>query len=169
MDGTTRALAVAVAGLLGAVVSAYALTPASPEAYGRDDVAAAGMLELVNESRDAHDLPELRPADDVADVAAAWSARMAETRDFGHNPDNATEICCWRKVTENVAWSDPPRSRLSGDPVTTTVEDLHEALLASPGHRRNLLDDDVDEIGIGVHVADDGSVWITQNFRASAR
>ena len=147
---------------------AFAFTPAGPDTVGRDDAAADAMLLMVNDSRAEHDLPPLAPADDVADVAAAWSAAMADAGELEHNPDFPEQICCWRQVTENVAWSEPPRTRLGGDPVATTVAELHEALLDSPGHRVNILDPQATEVGIGVHVERDGNVWITQNFRASA-
>lgn len=169
MDRTTRLLSISVAGLLGAVLTAFTLSPASPDEVGRDEDAARLMYALVDEARAEEGLHPLRPADDVADVAARWSAQMAADREMEHNPDHPEQICCWTTVTENVAWSEPPRTRLHRDPVAEVVEELHVALLNSPGHRRNLLDPGVDEIGIGVHVDADGSVWITQNFRASAR
>jgi uncharacterized protein YkwD len=165
---TTRALSILVTGLATAVLLVVALSPAAPSTVGRDHEAADAMVMLVNDARAAEGLPPLRPAPDVADVAADWSATMAETRDMEHNPDFPDQICCWDQVTENVAWSEPPRTRFAGDPVATTVQELHEALLASPGHRVNILDDLATEIGIGIHVERDGSVWITQNFRASA-
>ncbi len=169
MDSTTRLLSIAVAGLLGAVLTAFVLSPAPPAAPGRDHDAARQMYALVDDARARHDLPPLQPADDIADVAADWSARMAADRALEHNPAHPEQICCWRAVAENVAWSDPPRTRLHRDPVQRVVEELHHALLDSPSHRENLLSDEVDEIGIGVHVDGDGAVWITQNFRASAR
>ena len=169
MDRTTRLLSITVAGLLGAALTAFTLSPATPAEVGRDDAAAEQMYALVNDERSDQGLHRLTPAADVADVAAAWSAQMAADREMEHNPDHAEQICCWAAVSENVAWSEPPRTRLHRDAVATVVEELHEALLGSPGHRRNLLDPDVDEIGIGVHVDAGGSVWITQNFRASAR
>jgi uncharacterized protein YkwD len=166
---TTRALSILVTGLATAVLLVVALSPAAPSTVGRDHEAADAMLVLVNDARAAEGLPPLRPALDVADVASDWSAAMAAAGDMSHNPEFPDQICCWDQVTENVAWSEPPRTRLAGDPVATTVEELHEALLASPGHRVNILDELATEIGIGVHVEPDGSVWITQNFRAPAR
>jgi uncharacterized protein YkwD len=169
VDPTTRLLSMGVAGLLGAVLTAFALSPASPDEPGRHAEAESYMYGLVDEARAEQGLVPLIPADDIAEVAAAWSAEMADTREFEHNPDHPDQICCWTTVTENIAWAEPPRTRLTGDPVAAVVKELHLALLDSPGHRRNLLDDGVDEIGIGVHVEGDGSVWVTQNFRASAR
>jgi uncharacterized protein YkwD len=166
---TTRVLSILVTGLATAVLLVVALSPAAPSTVGRDHEAAAAMVTLVNDARAAEGLAPLEHALDVADVAAAWSATMAATGEMEHNPDFPDQICCWAQVTENVAWSEPPRTRFSGDPVATTVGELHEALLDSPGHRVNILDALATEIGIGVHVDANGSVWITQNFRAPAR
>lgn len=94
---------------------------------------------------------------------------MAASRDMRHNPDFANEICCWRVTTENVAWSEPHRLWRPGDPVLRITDELHEALMGSPGHRANVLDDGVNEVGIGVYVDAEGNVWITQNFRGSVR
>lgn len=168
MDATTRLLGITVAGLLAIVMTVVMLRPPAPETVGRDRAAAAQMYELVDEARAEEGLAPLAPAADVADVAAAWSARMAEAEELTHNPDHPEQICCWIMVSENVAWSQPPRTRLSRDPVAQVVEELHHELLRSTSHRVNLLDPHADEIGIGVHVGDDGDVWITQNFRAAA-
>ena len=154
-----------VVGLATALILALGVTNAAPTTRGPDEGAAALMLELVNQARAEHDLAPLSPAEDVAAVAEAWSERMAEEVGLEHNPRYAEELCCWTIATENVAFSEPHRFWRPGDPVDRITGELHERLLASPGHRLNLLDPQVDQIGIAVHVDDDGSVWITQNFR----
>lgn len=163
---TERALRWLVAGLAVAVVLALLVTQAGPAAAGRDRDAAALMHQLVDEARAAQGLGPLVPADDLSTVAHAWSERMAATREFEHNPDAGAQVCCWSAVAENIAWSDPPRWWQPGDPVERITHQLHQALLASPGHRANLLNPELDQLGIGIHVDRDGSVWITQLFRA---
>lgn len=162
-----RFLAYAVGALSAVLVFALLTTQAAPNEVGANRVAADHMLELVNEVRTAEGLLPLEPAEDIAEVAERWSAEMAADQDMRHNPTFADEICCWQLATENVAWSEPHRLWRPGDPVLRITDELHEALLNSPGHRANLLDDGVDQIGIGVYVDDDGNVWITQNFRRS--
>jgi serralysin len=162
-----RFLAYAVGALSAVLVFALLTTQAAPNQVGANRVAADHMLELVNEVRAVEGLLPLESADDIAEVAERWSAVMAADQDMRHNPTFAEEICCWQTATENVAWSEPHRLWRPGDPVLRITDELHEALLNSPGHRANLLDDAVDQIGIGVHVDDDGNVWITQNFRRS--
>jgi uncharacterized protein YkwD len=161
-----RALVVLVVGLAGALLLALGIAAAGPTTRGPDLAAATFMLELVNADRAENGLAPLAPAEDVAAVARAWSAQMAGGAGLEHNPAYADEICCWSVVTENVAWSEPHRFWRPGDPVARVTRELQAALLASPGHRANLLDPGVDQVGIGVHVDADGAVWITQNFRA---
>lgn len=168
MDTTGRVLSIATVGLTTVLVVALLLGNAAPTGRGPDRAAAAAMVQLVNEARAEHDLAPLTPADDVALVAESWSASMAATGELEHNPSFAEEICCWSTVTENVAWSEPHRVWRPGDRVGRVVAELHEALLDSPGHRANLLDPVVDQLGIGVYVHTDGSVWITQNFRRAS-
>ncbi len=164
-----RALALLAFGLGAALVLTLGVTRAAPDTPGADRDAASTMISLVNAERDAHGLPPLQPAEDVAAVAEHWSQQMADDGHLRHNPDYGDQICCWMRLTENVAFSDPHRLWRPGDPVERITAELHEALLGSPTHRVNILDDEVDEIGIGVHVHDDGSVWITQNFRQHAQ
>jgi uncharacterized protein YkwD len=164
---TERALWWLVAGLSVAVVLALLVTRAAPSTSGRDVQAATMMHELVDEVRAGHGLPPLLPATDLAEAAHAWSQRMAATRVFEHNPDPGAQVCCWSALAENIAWTDPPRLWRRGDPVARMTRELHDGLLSSPPHRANLLDASVDQLGIGIHVDRDGSVWITQLFRRS--
>ncbi len=162
-----RGLSIAVGALSLAIVLTLLTTHAAPNGVGPDREAAAYMVELVNEVRVEEGLAPLRAAEDIAEVAERWSATMAERRDMRHNPRFGEEICCWQVATENVAWSEPHRVGRPGDPVLRITDEPPAALLDSPGHRANLLDPGVDEVGIGVHVDRDGNVWITQNFRRS--
>lgn len=162
-----RALAYLVGVLSAVVVIAALTTQAAPSEVGHDRAAAAHMLTQVNEVRATEGLPPLQPAEDIDAVAERWSAQMAQDGVMRHNPSFADEICCWLQATENVAWSEPHRLWRPGDPVQRITDELHVALLNSPGHRANLLDPAADEVGIGVYVDRDGSVWITQNFRRS--
>ncbi|GEM_PF-5736732 len=162
-----RILAYAVGALSAVLVVALLMTQAAPKEVGVDRAAAAYMLDLVNDVRVTEGLQPLEPAEDIAEVAERWSAEMAADQRMRHNPSFADEICCWQLTTENVAWSEPHRIWRPGDPVRLITDELHEALLQSPGHRANLLDASVDQVGIGIHVDADGNVWITQNFRRS--
>lgn len=88
---------------------------------------------------------------DVTLVARRWSAAMAQQGRITHNPDFSTQITGWSRVSENVG-------------VGPSVESIHGALMDSEGHRRNILDGRVMDVGVGV-VTSGGRVWVTQNFR----
>lgn len=160
-----RWLTILIAGLVATVLLGVMTSQAGPKFSGRAVAAEAFMLDLVNEARDEHGLAPLAPAADVAEVAWQWSVEMSVAGSVEHNPDFGTQVCCWEVVTENVAFSQPHGLWLPGDPVERVTRELHEALLASPGHRANILHAGVDEVGIGIHVDPRGSVWVTQNYR----
>jgi uncharacterized protein YkwD len=156
-----------VTGLAFCLLYALLVNPATPGPVGAHRDAAALMLTWVNEERLGADLGPLESADDIAIVAEAWSAEMASMVTMEHNPSFGDQLCCWETVTENVAYGQAYRVWLPGDPIERMTRELHEGLLASPGHRANLLDPSVDQIGIGIHLDAEGTMWITQNFRRS--
>lgn len=163
----SRWLTLLVVGLAVCLMYALIVNPSTPGPVGPERHAAAMMLGWVNEERIVNGLAPLAHADDIAAVAEAWSAEMAAMATMEHNPSFGDQLCCWELVTENVAYGEAYRVWLPGDPVERLTLELHEGLLDSPGHRANLLDPKVDQIGIGVHLDAEGTVWITQNFRRS--
>lgn len=136
--------------LVAALVAA--LLPATPSLaststleYERDFTA------LVNIERAQQGLGALTVRSDIVRVARAHSRTMAAEWRLHHNPDFSREISGWTRVSENVGYG-------------PSVSSIHRALMNSEGHRRNILDPKVTEVGVGVVVAD-GRVWVTQNFR----
>jgi hypothetical protein len=80
---------------------------------------------------------------------------MADQDHLHHNPKLGTDVTSWTRLAENVG-------------VGPSVSSLHTALMNSEGHRRNILDKDVTQLGIGVEVASTGRLWVTQVFRRPA-
>ncbi|CAM4303822.1 CAP domain-containing protein [Palleronia rufa] len=136
------------------------------------------MLDLVNEERTSRGLNPLRINDDLSQSAEDHSEWMLDTDRFGHTGaggSSATDRIReagyaldgnW-ETAENIAWqSERGRPGISDD-----VAQIHESFMNSPRHRSNILDPDLEEIGIGVERGDfttttgtfDG-VMITQNF-----
>ena len=105
-----------------------------------DERAAAGLDELVWD-----------PA--LAEIAGAWSTKMAGAGGLAHNPDLADQVTpvapAWQRLGENVGTG-------------SSVDELHAAFMASDGHRRNILGD-FERIGVGVEVTN-GRVWVTVDF-----
>ena len=144
---TLRYLLVVV--LAVALVLPLSTFPAEASSQARE--LERDAIALVNIERAKQGLGALQVADDITRVARSHSDTMAREDRLHHNPDFSTQITGWSRVAENVG-------------VGPSISRIHTALMDSTGHRRNILDDRVTEIGIGV-VVRDGRVWITQNFR----
>lgn len=137
--------------LLALTVAAL-LLPATWAEAAIDAASEEQMACLTNAARSAEGRRELRVAPDLTEIARHHSARMAAAARLYHNPDLAGDVREWLVVAENVG-------------VGPSVASVHTALLASPGHRANILDTRVAEVGIGI-VRRDGRYWVTQVFRA---
>jgi len=127
-------------------VSLLAATPAS----------AATTLELafvtkINAERKLRGLNALPARSYLTTKAHQHSAAMARRGRLYHS--NLSNICCYRMVAENVG-------------VGGSVLSVHRALMASPGHRANILQRGWHGVGVGV-VKRDGRLWVTQIFRQS--
>ncbi len=109
------------------------------------------LASLANSERAARGIPALTWRADLAETAAQWASRMAATGTLAHNPSLGTQIVAWSGLAENVGYA--------GD-----VNALHNAWMASAGHRANLLNTSYSEIGVGVAVAN-GRVWGVEVFR----
>ena len=123
-------------------------------------VAPAGRAEVgteehfvaqLNAERAARGLPTLRVTQDLTNVARAQSERMAAADSIFHNPNLATDVAGWLRVSENVGYGP--------DAVT-----IHVALMNSAGHRANMLDTVVTQVGIGT-TWDGSRLYVTQVFR----
>jgi hypothetical protein len=142
--GTIIALAFAtLAALLGGV--------ATPASAAVDADAERAFVEALNGERARAGLPALTVCSELRTVARRHSATMAAENLLHHNPNLATDVLSWQRIAENVG-------RGPG------VSSLHGALMDSDGHRRNILDARVSQLGIGVEVIG-SSMWVTQVFR----
>ena len=110
------------------------------------------LLELTNDSRAAAGLPDLVWHGDLADDAEAQAQRMADSDQLYHIPDLASVTTGWASLGENVGFGG-------------SVDAVHDAFMASTGHKDNVLGG-WDSIGVGV-VTDGGVVWISVIFMKS--
>ncbi|HVM08042.1 MAG TPA: CAP domain-containing protein [Acidimicrobiales bacterium] len=146
-------------GLIVGLVTAFALagTPAAPAraASEPDRDAAATLLLLINADRAAAGVAPLVPSIPATTIAEAWSQHMIDIGDLAHNDD-------W--------FSSESKRRLGagavGENVATNIDlaDAHRRLMASPGHRANILDARFHHVGIGVVRGPTGAFWITEDF-----
>jgi len=120
-------------------------------------VDAQRFIELINEARKAHGLAPLRSRKDLRTIAVHWSARMAAEERIWHNHALRNEVFGWWRLGENVGWA------------AGSVEYLHQAFLASPEHRRNILDPLFTSIGVAETVSADGRIFVVEDFGRFSR
>lgn len=126
-----------------------------PEPAVRPDLAlsAAQIVELGNDQRRRAGLARLEADGQLTAAAQDLALYMARSERFGHEADGRTPVeraqargyahCL---VLENIAWRHDSRG-FSSDALAAG---LVRGWMDSPGHRRNLLDRDALEIGIGL-------------------
>lgn len=138
--------------MLASVLIAAAFTPESGE---------RAMVRLINEQRASQGLSQLRRVH-VLDQAARWFADDLAARDTGldHVDSHGRRVThriydfgyrAIRKSAENIAYG------------SENPKETHERWMNSTGHRRNLLDPDLEDIGVGARVSASGRVyWVTE-------
>ncbi len=131
------------------IVAGLLLAPAPALADGADD---AAFLALMNEERAAAGLAPFRSHPDLIDDAARQTAAMMAAGDIYHSSDLASVTTGWESLAENVGYG-------------PTVPKLHNAFMASPSHRANIMGD-FDRVGIFSDVVD-GRIYVTVIFMRS--
>jgi uncharacterized protein YkwD len=118
------------------------------------------LLDLTNKAREDKKLAPLVPNVALFQVARAHSANMAKKNEMAHeldgkNPAQRARAAGYnfRHVGENVGWSD-------GAPVA----EVFKWWMDSEEHRKNLLNPDFREIGLGIARSEKGEYYYTQLF-----
>ena len=112
------------------------------------------LLSRINNSRASAGLAPLERYGGITDDARAQAERMrAEQRVF-HNPNLAGSTNVWQGLGENVG-------------VGMEAGELHDAFMASSGHRANILGD-FNYVGIGAATDDNGLLWVSVIFMRAA-
>ena len=120
------------------------------------------VFDLVNKTRAGYGLPQLAWANDLAAVARAHSRDMINRRFFDHtNPDGLSPFdrmraagIRYKTAAENIAYGQ------------RTPEAVMNAWMNSSGHRANILNANVKEIGVGAVADSSGTIYWTQEFVA---
>jgi hypothetical protein len=131
--------------LLTTVLAVAVMAPAANAASHESD-----SLALLNAERRAAGLAPLTMHSDLTDDALAWTLHMQNQGSLSHNPNLAAVAANWEKLGENVG-------------LGTSIASLHEAFMASSGHRGNILGD-FDSVGIAVVEETTSKLWITVVF-----
>jgi uncharacterized protein YkwD len=126
---------------LAALLTVVALLgrPVLAEAYLTADETRSG--QLVESARASAGVGGLVRRADLDQIARAQAVRMAAADEIFHNPHLAADADSaglpWLRLGENVG-------------VGPDVEAIHNAFMASPHHRENILDPRYTAIGVGI-------------------
>ncbi|SLN20771.1 Cysteine-rich secretory protein family protein [Falsiruegeria litorea R37] len=132
------------------------------------------MLDLINEERTSRGLDPVQLELRLNDASEDHSSWMLQQDVFSHTGENGSsagdrmedagfEFSGDWTWSENIAW----QSERGAPGLADDVEDLHDGLMNSAGHRANILDPDVTVVGIGIETGDYqgyDAVMVTQNF-----
>lgn len=111
-----------------------------------------GLFEAVNRERRQQGLPALKWDKALAGAAYKHAEQMAQQHALSHQfagepslPARVGQAAVHHSwLSENIAEG-------------TSSNDIHEQFMKSPNHRANILDSDMDTVGIGV--AESGGKW----------
>jgi len=148
---------------------AATLAALSGVAMGADPPAVeAGIVERTNALRQEHALAPLKPDLRLTQAAGDFAAFMARTGQYGHRAGGTTPAeraqragYAYCQIAENIGFQ-YSSAGFSTEALTTG---FIQGWWGSPGHRRNMLEDGLTEIGVGVaHSADSGRWYAVQLF-----
>ena len=116
------------------------------------------ILRLLNQERQTRGLPALALSEPLQQAARKHSERMADARQISHQFPGEHSLS--RRLGHETQHFD-----VSGENVAmaASAARAHAALMHSPGHRANILDEDYNSVGIGV-VRSGEEIYVTQDF-----
>ncbi|HXV63314.1 MAG TPA: CAP domain-containing protein [Vicinamibacteria bacterium] len=115
------------------------------------------MAELINVEREARALPRLTLSPELSEAARQYSRQMASRGAVRHDLGGSMEERIRHGITESCMFGENVAKHTSVD---YSIGDL----MTSPGHRANLLNEKFTHLGVGIVRADDGFLYITQEF-----
>jgi uncharacterized protein YkwD len=127
---------------------------AQPASAGAERV----LLDSVNHERRAQGLPALRWNEALADAAQRHAQEMARQDSVSHTlPGEPSLASRATKAGARFSW-------ISENIVqSTSAAGAHEQFMKSPNHRANILDVDMDSVGIGI-AERHGQVFVVEDF-----
>ena len=123
-------------------------------AEAADPGAESQFLSLTNSLRASKGLPALSTNSTLVAKARNWSASQAAAGGISHSNLASGAPSNWIRLGENVGKG-------------PSVQSIHNALVASPGHYANLVDPGFQYVGMGV-VNSNGTLYVTQVFMETA-
>ena len=148
--------------IAGLTVPAVLALPAPASAHPRYSPTGMVMYAIyleTNERRAENGCGPLRPETELIVASVEQSGYMASTGEFSHvNRDGSTFIT----RAHRAGYEQPAGENIAFG--YHSAGEVMDAWMASPAHRRNILNCDAKTIGTGVRYAIDGTPYYTQVF-----
>ena len=117
------------------------------------------MFKLINQARSEANVPALQADMELTKVARIKSQDMIDNNYFSHNsPKYGSPFDMMKSFGINYVHAG---ENIAGN---QTVQKAHNALMNSPGHRKNILSTDYTHIGIGIQKGGQYGNMFTQQF-----
>ena len=130
------------------------LAPVLFEVAACNPVMQADAVVRVNETRAALGRPSLRITEELTAKAQALADRLAQEGRLEHSTDLSSGIAQpYELIGENEGYG-------------ASVEQIHSLLTASQEHFSIMIDPRFTELGIGIAIATDGTVYEVQEYKA---
>ncbi len=148
---------------LGLVVTAVAARAEGPDPAAVEQA----IVRLTNAERQKAGARTVQADPKLAKAAREFAGYLARTGKFAHDADgkqpwDRTDAAGYARafISENIAVQQLPEEPGAGE----LAAGFLKAWLNSEGHRKNLLDPDVYDLGVGVARAGDGKWYAVQDF-----
>jgi uncharacterized protein YkwD len=132
--------------------------PIPDKKYKDNQEAEEDMIKLINYDRAEAGLAPIHEDPSLTMLARSHSKDMYTNNFFAHVSPNTGSL------SDRFKRAKIPASKWSENiALNSSLLDAQRSLMESPGHRQNILDKDVNRVGVGIVFGRDG-MYITQNF-----
>jgi uncharacterized protein YkwD len=143
---------------VAALITLLIFCTASALAQQKTSDAERQLFNAVNQERKAHGLPSLKSDEALTSAARQHTQRMAEQGMISHQlPGEPNLLSRARAAGVHFSWL----SENVDEGQNATA--IHQSFMKSPQHRANILDSDMDSVGIGV-AERNGQLFAVEDF-----
>lgn len=136
--------------VVAALIAGLVVAAPAERSVAADAGAEGQFIALTNQVRANNGLAPLEYHDNLTAKARGWAQTMANSGGIFHSNLSDGITVNWYRLGENVGRG-------------PSVESIHNALVASPGHYANLVDPGFRYIGVGV-VNHNGVIYVSEVF-----
>jgi uncharacterized protein YkwD len=140
------------------LIALLTLISASAPAQQKTSDAERELFNAVNQERKAHGLPSLKLDQALTNAARLHAERMAEQGTISHQLSGEPNLLT-RARADGAHFSWISENVDEG----SNAKAIHQSFIKSPRHQGNMLDSDMDSIGVGI-AERNGQLYAVEDF-----